>query len=218
MQCKQINLGKAICSDSAVDAVEQLIVTGYTVSKACDIVVEQYAANYPDEAPKSAKQLRKKYYEFQNVDKPKKKVTTKKVVRDLVVDNITTTTKNCTNCFAHEAENAALKLRVQELQDTITTLLPYADQVIVLEEKLRQLTDSSFVAESVVENSNGISREKVFDFVKRYGNEIQCTILKKDTLINVDLFKVFIKVREQYKASTPPPAWDKVIVNATGII
>ena len=160
---------------------------------------------------------------------PKEKKATKKVsIVDTTNNNSTiniTTIENCTNCFAHEAENAALKIRVKELNDTITTLLPYADQVIELEEKLRLLYEEpvskindSFVAASVVKIPNSISREKAFALVKKYGNEIQSTILKKDGLTNEDLFKVFIKVREQYKSTTPPPAWDEEIINADFII
>ena len=57
----------------------------------------------------------------------------------------------------------------------------------------------------------------VFEFIQKKGSELQVLVLKDENLPNDKLWKVFLKVREQYKASTPPPAWDKIIVNATGI-
>jgi GTP-binding protein EngB required for normal cell division len=68
------------------------------------------------------------------------------------------------------------------------------------------------------EESTLIIRSTIFNFIKRYGNEFQCMALKDDNLPNEKLFKVFVKVREQYKTSTPPPAWNKEIINATGIL
>ena len=67
MECKQIDLGKAFCSESALDGVSKLVAKGFNITKACEVVAEQYAENYPDEAPKSAKQLRKKFYDAQKV-------------------------------------------------------------------------------------------------------------------------------------------------------
>ena len=72
--------------------------------------------------------------------------------------------------------------------------------------------------ETTPEKSTLLSRQIVYDFIKQKGNTIQCHALKSDDLSNEKLFSIFVKVREEYKTSTPPPAWDMCIINATGIL
>jgi hypothetical protein len=62
-----------------------------------------------------------------------------------------------------------------------------------------------------------ISREKVYNFIQKIGNQFQCLALKKDGLSNEDLLKIFFVVRETYKNTTPPPSWDKEIIEAEKI-
>jgi hypothetical protein len=68
------------------------------------------------------------------------------------------------------------------------------------------------------EKSTLLPRETVFNFVKQHGNAIQCLALLSDYLTNERLYNLFVKVREDYKMTTPPPAWDLEIINATGIL
>lgn len=111
--------------------------------------------------------------------------------------------------------------RIEELVQALNDLTPYANRVVELEEELRLLKESCVApAEILIEQtevSTLIPRQLVFEFIQKNGTEFQVMALKDESLPNEKLWKVFLKVREQYKASTPPPAWDKIIVNATGI-
>ena len=111
--------------------------------------------------------------------------------------------------------------RIEELVQALNDLTPYADRVVELEEQLRLLKESCVAPIEILieqaEISTLIPRQMVFEFIQKKGSELQVLVLKDESLPNEKLWKVFLKVREQYKASTPPPAWDKVIVNATGI-
>lgn len=104
--------------------------------------------------------------------------------------------------------------RIKELQNVIDTLLPYIDKVVELEEKVKAFGSEPLKPE---EKSTLIKRQTAYNFVKERGNEFQTRALLNDNLVNADLYRIFSKVRETYKLSTPPPAWDTDIINATGI-
>ena len=104
-----------------------------------------------------------------------------------------------------------LEKRVEQLQKTIEDMLPIVDKAMQFELK-------EAVIDSAPEKSTLLPREIIFDFIKQKGNTIQCHALKSDNLTNEKLYSIFVKVREDYKASTPPPAWDMDIINATGIL
>ena len=208
MECKQIDLGKAFCSESALDGVSKLVAKGFNITKACEVVAEQYAENYPDEAPKSAKQLRKKFYDAQKVDKPTKVKKTKLVPLDVPMINSTT------ECIVDTTKYVPIELyteaqkRIKQLEEAVESMLPYVDKAMSFET----------VPDPAPEKSTLLPRQIVYDFIKQKGNTIQCHALKSDDLSNDKLYSIFVKVREDYKTSTPPPAWDMEIINATGIL
>ena len=74
------------------------------------------------------------------------------------------------------------------------------------------------ISNTAPEKSTLLPRQIVYDFIKQKGNTIQCHALKSDDLSNDKLYSIFVKVRDDYKTSTPPPAWDMIIINATGIL
>ena len=80
-----------------------------------------------------------------------------------------------------------------------------------------QFFEKDFI-EPAPKKSTLLPRQAMFDFIKKRGSEIQCHALKNDNLDNEKLFNIFVKVREDYKTSTPPQAWDMDIINATGIL
>ena len=84
------------------------------------------------------------------------------------------------------------------------------------EEVIRVLTEEKEPLKPE-EKSTLIKRQTAYNFVKERGNEFQTRALLNDNLVNADLYRIFSKVRETYKLSTPPPAWDTDIINATGI-
>lgn len=130
---------------------------------------------------------------------PKEKKPT--VPKPIVVDNSTTTdtcTVDTTKYITIEEHRAVLAKIIAEFEEVIATL---SSPDVIVTAPVEKLT-------------KGIARQKVFEFVQKHGNEIQCTVLKDEHLTNEKLFKVFTRVREQYKAATPPPAWDMEIVNA----
>ena len=111
----------------------------------------------------------------------------------------------------HNEKMLKLEKRVEQLQKTIEDMLPIVDKAMQFELK-------ETIIDSAPEESTLLPREIVFNFIKQKGNSIQCHALKSDDLTNEKLYSIFVKVREDYKASTPPPAWDMRIINATGIL
>ena len=211
-ECK-VKLSVDICGESALDAVTKLVVGGMSVNKACKQVAEDFNTTNEGASVK-VETLRKAYNRAQKVgtcpnstDEKLVHVPTKKKLVPLdvpMVDN--STTNDCvidtTKYITIEEHKAILEKVIFEFEEVIKTLSDSKQEVIE--------------TESVVEkpNAKSIPRSKVFDFIKSRGNELQVLVLKDEDLSNEKLFRVFVKVREQYKASTPPPAWDKEIVDA----
>ena len=204
--CK-VKINVDICGESALDAVTKLVVGGLSVNKACKQVAEEFNAKN-DGATVKANTLRQSYKRAQKVGTCTKSDTIKvgTCTNNLVpldvpmVDN--STTNDCvvdtTKYITIEEHRAVLAKIIAEFEEVIATLS----------------SPDVIVTAPVEELTKGITRQKVYEFVQKYGNEIQCTVLKDEHLTNEKLFKVFVKVRDQYKAATPPPAWDMDIVNA----
>lgn len=131
-----------------------------------------------------------------------KATSTKKIIKSTTID----TTKYVPIELYTEAQK-----RIEQLQKTIEDMLPIVDKAMQFELK-------ETVIDSAPEKSTLLPRQIVYDFIKQKGNTIQCHALKSDDLSNDKLYSIFVKVREDYKTSTPPPAWDMVIINATGIL
>lgn len=138
------------------------------------------------------------------------------------VPNVKSSTKNSTTIdttkyITIEEHNTIISAYEKACTEDSERLMK---KIYELEEELRLLKESCVApAEILIEQavSTLIPRQMVFEFIQKNGTEFQVMALKDESLPNEKLWKVFLKVREQYKASTPPPAWDKVIVNATGI-
>lgn len=191
-------INTTICGNSAVDKVASLMASGVGLNEAC----KQVAAETDKEHGTTTKwtAVKKKVQranQLGTVSPPKKKLVPLDVP---MVDNSTTDCViDTTKYITIEEHRAVLAKVISDFEEVIATL----------SEK-----ESVIVSAPVEKISKGIPRQKVFEFVQKHGNEIQCTVLKDEHLTNEKLFKVFVKVREQYKTSTPPPAWDKEIVDA----
>lgn len=213
--CK-VKINVDICGESALDAVTKLVVDGMTVNKACKQVAEDFNAKN-DGATVKANTLRQSYKRAQQVgtctnNSTKKLVHVPTLEKELVpldVPMINSTTE----CIVDTTKYVPIELyeeaqkRIIELQKAIESMLPYVDKAMSFET----------VPDPAPEKSTLLPRQLVYDFIKQRGNTIQCHALKSDDLSNDKLYSIFVKVREDYKTSTPPPAWDMVIINATGI-
>ena len=151
----------------------------------------------------------KEVQEYVNKKYPKEKKV--KVVMDIVVDNITTI--DTTKYITIEEHNKIILEYEKACTEDIDRLMKENSE---LKSKL-QFFEKDFI-EPAPKKSTLLPRQIIFDFVKAKGNTIQCQALKNDTLDNEKLFGLFVKVREDYKTSTPPPAWDVEIINTTGIL
>ena len=127
-----------------------------------------------------------------------------------MINSTTECTVDTTKYVPIELYTEAQK-RIEQLQKTIEDMLPIVDKAMQFELK-------ETVIDSAPEKSTLLPREIIFDFIKQKGNSIQCHALKSDDLTNEKLYSIFVKVREDYKASTPPPAWDTSVTTATGIL
>lgn len=205
MKCIQIDLGKALCSDSAVDGVSKLVAKGFQITKACDLVVEQYSKKYPDEAPKSSKQLRKKYYDFQNADKPKKTRTVSEIP---MVDNSTTT--SCTECFALETKVAVLEQDAVRLQGVIKDLQGALDEVMYAQDKT--------VTSLPPKKTGKCPRSAAYDFIKEKGSALQAKALALDNLPNERMYNILSRVREEWLKHSPPQSLPDPILAATEVV
>ena len=151
----------------------------------------------------------KEVQEYVNKKYPKEKKV--KVVNDIVVNN--STTIDTTKYITIEEHNKIILEYEKACTEDIDRLMKENSE---LKSKL-QFFEKDFI-EPAPEKSTLLPRQIIFDFVKAKGNTIQCQALKNDTLDNEKLFNIFVKVREDYKTSTPPPAWDIEIINTTGIL
>jgi hypothetical protein len=210
--CKRIITPDKICSESALDSVCKLVVQGWKVQTACKFVAEEYQRDYPEDKADS-RALRLLYYRAN----PKKK-TTKKVYHD----TLSTIEKPLVFLNVPMVDSTILLL-IQEHNQYVKELLEavkvdsdkFINRIYELEEELK-LYKKDVIVPAVVEKLNvGIAREKVSDFILKYGEGMQCrAVERKDSLSNKELFGIFCVVRERYKASIPPSAWDKNIIEA----
>lgn len=215
--CK-VKINVDICGESALDAVTKLVVEGMSIRKACDKVAEDFNAKN-DGATVKANTLRQSYKRAQQVgtctqsDTKKVGTCTQKKLIQLDVPMINSTTE----CIVDTTKYVPIELyteaqkRIEQLQKTIEDMLPIVDKAMQFELK-------ETIIDSAPEKSTLLPREIIFDFIKQKGNSIQCHALKSDDLTNEKLYSIFVKVREDYKASTPPPAWDTSVTTATGIL
>lgn len=151
----------------------------------------------------------KEVQEYVNKKYPKEKKV--KVVKDIVVDN--STTIDTTKYITIEEHNKIILEYEKACTEDIDRLMKENSE---LKSKL-QFFEKDFI-EPAPKKSTLLPRQAMFDFIKKRGSEIQCHALKNDNLDNEKLFNIFVKVREDYKTSTPPPAWDIEIINTTGIL
>ncbi len=151
----------------------------------------------------------KEVQEYVNKKYPKEKKV--KVVKDIVVDN--STTIDTTKYITIEEHNKIILEYEKACTEDIDRLMKENSE---LKSKL-QFFEKDFI-EPAPKKSTLLPRQAMFDFIKKRGSEIQCHALKNDNLDNEKLFNLFVKVREDYKTSTPPPAWDIEIINTTGIL
>lgn len=222
-ECK-VKLSVDICGESALDAVTTLVVNGMSVNKACKQVAEDFNKTN-DGAAVKANTLRQAYKRAQKVgtctnstNEKLGHVPTKKKLVPLDVPIINNSTIDTTKYITIEEHIALIAAYEKACTEDSERLMK---KIHELEEELRLLKESCVApAEILIEQaeiSTLIPRQMVFEFIQKKGTEFQVMALKDESLPNEKLWKVFLKVREQYKASTPPPAWDKIIVNATGI-
>ena len=228
--CK-VKISVDICGESALNKVSLLIAEQakigdmspkLSIRDICKQVAEEFNA-VNDGAHVKWETLRKAYQRAQKVgtcpqsDTEKVGTCPQKELVPLDVPMINSTTEcivdNTKYITIEEHNEKMLKLekRVEQLQKTIEDMLPIVDKAMQFELK-------EAVIDSAPEKSTLLPREIIFDFIKQKGNTIQCHALKSDNLTNEKLYSIFVKVREDYKASTPPPAWDMDIINATGIL
>lgn len=214
--CK-VKINVDICGESALDAVTKLVVDGMTVNKACKQVAEDFNAKN-DGATVKANTLRQSYMRAQKVatcsNNSTKKLlhvaTLEKELVPLAVPMINSTTE----CIVDTTKYVPIELyteaqkRIKQLEEAVESMLPYVDKVMGFET----------VPDPPPEKSTLLPRQIVYDFIKQKGNTIQCHALKSDDLSNEKLYSIFVKVREDYKTSTPPPAWDTSVTTATGIL
>ena len=128
--------------------------------------------------------------------KYKKEKSTKKVVpMSTVID----TTKYIT-IVEHRA---ILEKTIADYEEVIATLSDDLKQRVVLFEE---------------KTGKGTKREAVITFIsywlKDHPNNFRNTVLLSENLVNKTLFTLFEAVRSEYKASIPPSAWDKNIIEA----
>jgi len=126
-------------------------------------------------------------------------IGTKKIIKSTTID----TTKYVSIELYEEAQK-----RIKVLEEAVESMLPYVDKAMSFET----------VPDPAPEKSTLLPRQIVYDFIKQKGNTIQCHALKSDDLSNDKLYSIFVKVRDDYKTSTPPPAWDTSVTTATGIL
>lgn len=67
-------------------------------------------------------------------------------------------------------------------------------------------------------NNNELKREIAFNFIKKYGNDIQVLAITNQNPDNVRLYNLFDKVRQDYLLYSPPQSLPSNIINATCII
>jgi hypothetical protein len=206
-----------MCSESAVDLVSQLVAKGWRVVAACNEAVRLYAEQYPDEAPKSAKQLRKKYYEAQQTDDKPKRETNKKSKKEEVPLQEAPIIEPEVYTAAKE-KIAELEAKVEQLKKMNSTLTDYLTAYsnkygdIDIEEINTTKHGST--------NDNGeciIKREVAFAFISKEGNEIQRNAVTKANPDNKSMFKLLNAVKSRYLEHFPPSALPEEILNATGI-
>lgn len=214
--CK-VKINVDICGESALDAVTKLVVDGMTVNKACKQVAEDF--NTKNEgATVKVETLRKSYNRAQKVgtcpNNSTKKLghvpTLEKELVPLDVPMINSTTE----CIVDTTKYVPIELyteaqkRIKQLEEAVESMLPYVDKAMSFET----------VPDPAPEKSTLLPRQAIYDFIKQRGNTIQCHALKSDDLSNDKLYSIFVKVRDDYKTSTPPPAWDTSVTTATGIL
>lgn len=229
--CK-VKISVDICGESALNKVSLLIAEQdkigdmspkLSIRDICKQVAEEFnTAN--EGAHVKWETLRKAYQRAQKVgtcpQSTEKLVHVPTLEKELVpldvpIINSTTecvidTTKYIT-IEEHTEKMLKLEKRIEQLQKTIEDMLPIVDKAMQFELK-------ETIIDSAPEKSTLLPREMIFDFIKQKGNSIQCHALKSDDLTNEKLYSIFVKVREDYKASTPPPAWDTSVTTATGIL
>ena len=153
----------------------------------------------------------KEVQEYVNKKYPKEKKV--KVVKDIVVDNITTI--DTTKYITIEEHNKIILEYEKACMADVERLL---NEILELKNKLNLFENTVSIIERTPEKSTLLPRQIVYDFIKQKGNTIQCHALKSDNLTNEKLYSLFVKVRDDYKTSTPPPAWDTSVTTATGIL
>lgn len=234
--CK-VKISVDVCGESALNKVSLLIAeqdkTGdmspkLSIRDICKQVAEEFNASN-EGAHVKWETLRKAYQRAQKVGTCPQSNTTDKVTicnpheKELVpldVPMINSTTIDTTKYITIEEHN---RIIFEYEKASFEDAERFTKIISELEKQLQSKHISKEEANVLImdqppEESTLINRSTVFNFIKKYGNEFQCMALKDDNLPNEKLFKVFVKVREQYKTSTPPPAWNKEIINATGIL
>ena len=235
-ECK-VKISVDICGESALDKVTKLVI-GYVDDKgvtcnplqlktACKQVADEFNSTN-NGAHVKWQTLRQSYYRAQKVGTCNPPTTIEgvtcnpheKVLVPLAVPMVNSTTIDTTKYITIEEHN---RIIFEYEKASFEDAERFTKIISELEKQLQSKHISKEEANVLImdqppEESTLINRSTIFNFIKRYGNEFQCMALKDDNLPNEKLFKVFVKVREQYKTSTPPPAWNKEIINATGIL
>lgn len=218
-------INTTICGNSAVDKVAALMASGVGLNEACkQVAIETDKEHGTTTKWTAVKKKVQRANQLGTVSPPKKKLehvaTLEKELVPLAVPMVNSTTIDTTKYITIEEHN---RIIFEYEKASFEDAERFTKIISELEKQLQSKHISKEEANVLImdqppEESTLINRSTVFNFIKKYGNEFQCMALKDDNLPNEKLFKVFVKVREQYKTSTPPPAWDKEIINATGIL